>query len=312
MAKLNSFNSFFRFTLQSSSNSMSFLDILITVNEDFGLSTEIFRKATDCYAGGLNFNSFHPTHTINSLPYSLAFRSFSLCSNQTHLDKNLKYIRENFIQRGFPVNLIDTQLTKCAERFSSNTVQNISSDGLSSDSMEVEISTLESEAIPSTSMGLATSTLDSTNSSNSTVMETPSLDLTHSNSNINLTTPYLVVDFNQVSSSIKYIVQKHFRVVDPDGRVFANPIVSTRRAPNLRDNLVNVRRVGVDTANTSLSPVSSNVSTQGQLPCNNKRCLLCLQLPPTSTISFPEFKLLFMASICWLILLLMHLEVCPT
>jgi hypothetical protein len=97
--------------------------------------------------------------------------------------------------------------------------------------------------------------------------------------NPTLVTPYLVIDFNQVSDTVKQIVHRHFSVVDPDNKVFTKPIISYRRSANLQNSLVNVKRnVGV------------TLTTSGQLPCSGSRCLLCLQFPSTSNLSFPELN----------------------
>jgi hypothetical protein len=122
MEKLNSFNNFFKFTLTYSESMITFLDVKVTVGDSLNLDnskkieTDVFRKDTNSYAGGLDFNSFHPQHTIHSLPYSLAFRTFKLCSSRNDIERNLRFIRENFIQRHFPVDVIDSQINRCAEK----------------------------------------------------------------------------------------------------------------------------------------------------------------------------------------------------
>jgi hypothetical protein len=94
-----------------------------------------------------------------------------------------------------------------------------------------------------------------------------------------LVTPYLIVDYNQFSDVIKKAVAKHFHVVDPIGHIFKHPIISYRRAENLADILVNVKR------DMSSAPTSE---VFGQKPCGGPRCRLCVQLPHISIISFPN------------------------
>lgn len=61
-----------KFTMDKSSQSIPFLDILITKHEEH-LSTDIKYKPTDTHQY-LHFSSCHPSHTKRSIPYNLARR----------------------------------------------------------------------------------------------------------------------------------------------------------------------------------------------------------------------------------------------
>jgi hypothetical protein len=235
----------------------------------------------------------------------LAFRTLSICSTQTTVEKNLKYIRENLIQRDFPVALVDAQILKCSTNFSAG-VDNFTSSINLVDTASAATATLESAPL-----GLPETV---------TTDLVPLLDNTLVDTNSTLVTPFLIVDHNQLSQTVKHIVHKHFNVVDPEKKIFNSPIISYRRAPNLNNSLVNIRRNNDTTFNpcsgsvsvrttlpssssssSSSVTVSSSVSSLsastscslpsvGQLPCAGKRCLLCAQLQPTVSLSFPQFN----------------------
>jgi hypothetical protein len=259
MGKLNSFNDFFKFTLTFSKSAINFLDVRVLVSETLNLDdsrslvTEVYRKETNSFAGGLDYSSFHPHHTLHSLPYSLAFRAFKLCSTQEDIDKNLNFIRESFIQRHFPVSLIDSQLNKCADRFAvhvegSGTVTNTGANTGS----DVLTDTVVEDVVDLTVGGVEVSNT--------------------------LVTPFLTIDYNQFSSTIKSLVLKHFHVVDPGRNIFNLPTISYRRAENFRDKLVSIRR-----KNTGVGGLAG-----GQEPCKGARCGLCVQLPSTTNVSFAD------------------------
>jgi hypothetical protein len=124
----------------------------------------------------------------------------------------------------------------------------------------------------------------------------PSQDVVDNPTN-GLVTPYLIVDHNELSCFVKNLVKRHFNVVDPDGLVFSSPVISFRRAPNLRNMLVNIG-VGSQASGSAHSlqdsiqnaPIVHTMDWLGQSPCLAPRCLLCKQLPTVSSLSFPEFN----------------------
>ena len=70
--EINSLHSSFKFTKESDSHEIAFLDILVYV-ENKKLFTDIYYKPTDTHQY-LHFSSCHPRHTKHSIPYSQARR----------------------------------------------------------------------------------------------------------------------------------------------------------------------------------------------------------------------------------------------
>ena len=81
---VNNFHPALQFTWEISETSVSFLDILVSINGN-GLSTSVFYKPTDSHSY-LLFSSCRPKHTKTSIPYSQFLHLRRLCSE----DENAK------------------------------------------------------------------------------------------------------------------------------------------------------------------------------------------------------------------------------
>ena len=74
---VNNFHPALKFTLEISESSVSFLDILISINGS-RLTTSVFYKPTDSHSY-LLFSSSHPNHTKISIPFSQFLRFHCIC-----------------------------------------------------------------------------------------------------------------------------------------------------------------------------------------------------------------------------------------
>ena len=83
---VNGFHSSLQFTWEISETSVSFLDILVSINGN-KFTTSVFYKPTDTHSY-LLYSSSHPNHTKRSIPFS---------------------------QQGYPTPLLETALTKAAQ-----------------------------------------------------------------------------------------------------------------------------------------------------------------------------------------------------
>ncbi len=75
---VNNFHPALQFTWEISETSVSFLDILISINGN-RLVTSVFYKPTDSHSY-LLYSSSHPNHTKRSIPFSQFLRLRRLCS----------------------------------------------------------------------------------------------------------------------------------------------------------------------------------------------------------------------------------------
>ncbi len=115
METLNSFHSTIgsgriKFTHTVSPTSISFLDVQVNLI-NHKLETDLFSKPTDTHQY-LHFNSFHPRHIINSLPYSLALRIVRICSSSLKRRKHLDQLRLHLVARKYPLTLINRCIRK--------------------------------------------------------------------------------------------------------------------------------------------------------------------------------------------------------
>ena len=107
---INSFHQTIKFTVQSSSKSIPFLDILIQLEDSF-IITELFTKPTDTHAY-LHQRSCHPHHCKSNIPYSQFLRLRRLCSKIEDFDKHAAIIMSAFLSRGYRQEQLQQALTK--------------------------------------------------------------------------------------------------------------------------------------------------------------------------------------------------------
>ena len=105
---LNSFHENIKFTYElEQDNSISFLDVLITRENDGNMETGVYRKPThtDVY---LNWNAHAPNIWKTSTVRSLAKRAFKVCSNDISLNTELNHLETIFINNNdYPKRVIN-------------------------------------------------------------------------------------------------------------------------------------------------------------------------------------------------------------
>ena len=87
-----------------------FLDLEIFL-EDGKLKTDLHIKPSNKQLY-LDFNSAHPDHTKQSIPYSQALRVIERCSEPRDRDKQLENMKTKFTDRNYPSDLIDSKIEK--------------------------------------------------------------------------------------------------------------------------------------------------------------------------------------------------------
>ena len=103
---VNNFHAALQFTWEISETSVSFLDILVSINGN-KLSTSVFYKATDSHSY-LLFSSSHPNHTKRSIPFSQFLRLRRIFSEDEDFQAKSLELRHFYVQRGYPTSLLDT------------------------------------------------------------------------------------------------------------------------------------------------------------------------------------------------------------
>ena len=119
---VNNFHPALQFTWEISGTSVSFLDILISINGD-RLVTSVFYKPTDSHSY-LLYSSSHPNHTKRSIPFSQFLRLRRLCSEDEDFHTKSLEMRDFFVQRGYPTSLLDTAFSKASQIPRSETLTN--------------------------------------------------------------------------------------------------------------------------------------------------------------------------------------------
>lgn len=109
---LNTNNYNLKFTMEYSSNRISFLDILVQKDSD-KLFTNLYRKATDRNSI-LHGHSFHPVPLKKSLPISQFNRVRRICSMDSDYQEQSNDLVKRFQQRQYK----DEWITPARERFS--------------------------------------------------------------------------------------------------------------------------------------------------------------------------------------------------
>ena len=108
-----------KFTWEISGASMSFLDVLVSINGN-ALAMSVSYKPTDSH-NYLLFSSSHLNHTKQSIPYSQFLQLCCLCSDDKDFETKSSEIRSFFVQHGYLTHLLDTAVQRPSSIPCSNT-----------------------------------------------------------------------------------------------------------------------------------------------------------------------------------------------
>ena len=113
---LNSLDPSIQFTLEEANSftstngityqGLSFLDIYVMLLCTGQVETDVFYKSTNNH-DYLSYDSHHPQHVKDNIPYNLAKRIIVFCSNPVVVTQRLKELKQWLIQCKYPVSLID-------------------------------------------------------------------------------------------------------------------------------------------------------------------------------------------------------------
>ncbi|KAM9311570.1 uncharacterized protein PAF06_009397 [Gastrophryne carolinensis] len=100
------------FSLEHSTRSIHFLDVLVTLENGY-ISTDVYRKPTDRVTF-LHAESFHPPNLIKSLPYSQFVRIRRITSTDAQYDRKSEDLIKDLLTRGY--NRADLQSAQARAR----------------------------------------------------------------------------------------------------------------------------------------------------------------------------------------------------
>ncbi len=113
---------FLKFTFEISVKSVNFLDLTITIGEDNSIVTTLFSKPMSKHEY-LFYDSNHPVHMLNSLPFSCGIRVIRTCSNELDRKVNLEKMFQKFIRRNYPLSLLNNTKEKLLKLDRSQLIQ---------------------------------------------------------------------------------------------------------------------------------------------------------------------------------------------
>ena len=107
---LNNSHDTIKFTLEHSRQNIPFLDTMVYI-ENNKVKTKLYKKPTD-NKQYLHYNSEHPTHVKNSIPYAQALRYRRIIEDDLILQGELEKLKENFTSRLYPDSIVDSAIDK--------------------------------------------------------------------------------------------------------------------------------------------------------------------------------------------------------
>ena len=117
---LNSLDPNIRFTLEKSIDSqeygmkiqiLNFLDLSLILHADGKIETDIFYKETNSHEY-LRYDSHHPKHIKDNIPYTLAKKIIVFCTNYDKEQLRLKELKKWLLNSGYPNHLIEQKFHK--------------------------------------------------------------------------------------------------------------------------------------------------------------------------------------------------------
>ena len=100
-----------KFTAETSTTQVNFLDVTVTTNGNNKLTTSLYTKPTDSH-NYLLYSSEHQRHPSRGIPYSQFLRVCRICSNIIDYRQHALIPASHFIRRGYPKPLVNAALTR--------------------------------------------------------------------------------------------------------------------------------------------------------------------------------------------------------
>ena len=97
---------YLKFTYQTDTNNINFLDLKISIDKDNSIHTSIFKKEISKHQY-LHFLSDHPHHIFKSIIYSQGIRLLRICSKIEDFQNELDVLCNKFISRDYPPTIVN-------------------------------------------------------------------------------------------------------------------------------------------------------------------------------------------------------------
>ena len=110
ISALNQFHPSIKFTSHISEEKVDFLDTTV-VNNQGKLHTTLYTKPTDAHLY-LHYNSCHPKHQKESIPFSQALRIRRICTEINDFEFHTNLMKEHFLTRGYPRQVVESAISK--------------------------------------------------------------------------------------------------------------------------------------------------------------------------------------------------------
>ena len=94
-----------QFEAESSTLHVNFLDVTVSLDEQHSIQTDLYTKPTDSH-NYLNYNSAHPRHCRDGIPYSQFLRLKRICSNEKTFVHQGREMSKNIIRADYPPQVI--------------------------------------------------------------------------------------------------------------------------------------------------------------------------------------------------------------
>ena len=107
---MNTLNPNLKFTMEWSDEKINYLDVTLVI-EDGKLETDRYVKPTNPQLF-LHYTSNHPQSVFKAIVYGQAITVRTICSKDVFVQKHLDSLRTKFIQRGYPVQMVDSELQR--------------------------------------------------------------------------------------------------------------------------------------------------------------------------------------------------------
>ena len=103
-----------KFTAEISDSEVNFLDTTVHLDPDGSIWTDLYSKHTDSHIY-LRFESSHPRHCMQGIPYSQFLRVRRICTREEDFIRHCENLRTHFIRRGYPTRLLDSAIARAGD-----------------------------------------------------------------------------------------------------------------------------------------------------------------------------------------------------
>jgi hypothetical protein len=107
---LNDSHHSIKFTLETSETDIPFLDTLVYIDNN-KIKTKLYKKPTD-NKQYLHYDSDHPQHVKNAIPYAQALRYRRIIEDDKILEIELEKLKQNFLDRAYPENVVNSAFNR--------------------------------------------------------------------------------------------------------------------------------------------------------------------------------------------------------